>query len=326
VWRHYLSVLAIGMQTLDGSRLRATLADNSQFDIGDREQTTDSEGVFANLAGTSRLIADVDRNAFEHGMGGFSANGLEVAISSGTAHATMRVRDSVFRNVPGDVIEGLNLGAGSTLEMTLERVTASEAVGAPLIQDLIRPLTYAGNEGDCVTITSAGAGNTTSIVLRDSTLTDCINGGLTISSNAALGTGAVERVAFDIRGSRISANRRHNLLLGNLAPVTLLRGRVEDSDLGAGLGTNVRLERRGEAPAEAVLDFGGGALGSTGGNCFDGADQRDFEVLGLDVSAKGNWWGQASPPGADRLDVRGGTATVTPVATARPRRCERGPP
>lgn len=90
--RGHLSVLAMGMQTRDRSRLRATLDGNTQYDIGDSSQATDSEGVFANLVDESELTAEVVRNSFHQGLGGFSANGLELVISSGSARAVMTVR------------------------------------------------------------------------------------------------------------------------------------------------------------------------------------------------------------------------------------------
>ncbi|MGO4779002.1 hypothetical protein AB4084_26395, partial [Lysobacter sp. 2RAB21] len=130
--RGILSVLGIGMQTLDRARLDIALDRNTQHDIGDAASpSSDSEGVFATLAGDSQLIADVNRNTFYRGLGGWSANGLELVINSGRARATMQVRNSSFVGVPGDVIEGLNLGVGSYMELKLDHVIAKDSTGAP---------------------------------------------------------------------------------------------------------------------------------------------------------------------------------------------------
>lgn len=326
--RGILSVLAIGMQTLDTAKLNATLDRNTQYDIGDAgSPSSDSEGVFATLAGDSELVADVNRNTFYRGLGGWSANGLELVINSGTARAKMQVRNSSFMDVPGDVIEGLNLGVGSYMELKLDHVIAKDSTGAPF-QNIARPFTYAGNLGDCLVMTSAGAGNTLLLQVHNSQLENCVNNGVTISSNALVslgGAGAVDRIHFDIDNSRIVGHRFHNLKLANLAPVTQLTGRVQNSDLGGGRGVNLSLERSLliAAPVNAVLDFGGGALGSVGNNCLDSGGDRELEIKGLNVSLQNNWWGQARPPSAWRAPVVVGSARIAPVALSAPTHCGR---
>ncbi|MGO4261009.1 hypothetical protein [Lysobacter sp. TAB13] len=326
--RGILSVLGIGMQTLDRARLDIALDRNTQHDIGDAASpSSDSEGVFATLAGDSQLIADVNRNTFYRGLGGWSANGLELVINSGRARATMQVRNSSFVGVPGDVIEGLNLGVGSYMELKLDHVIAKDSTGAPF-QNLARSFTYAGNLGDCLVMTSAGAGNTLRLQVRDSQLENCVNNGVTISSNAPVGltgAGAVDRIEFDIDNSRIVGNRFHNLKLAILAPVTRLSGRVRNSDIGRGRGVNLSLERSLliPAPADAVLDFGGGALASAGGNCFDGGGERDLEIKGLNVSLQQNWWGRPRAPYPWEAPVLMGSARYAPVALSAPAHCLR---
>ncbi|MGH8078955.1 MAG: hypothetical protein ACREP7_00180, partial [Lysobacter sp.] len=137
--------------------------------------------------------------------------------------------------------------------------------------------------------------------------------------------GAVDRIHFDIDRSRIVGNRLHNLKLANLAPVTRLTGRVQNSDIGRSGGVNLSLERSLliDAPRDAVLDFGGGALGSVGNNCFDGGGQRDLEIKGWSVSLRNNWWGQSSAPLWWRAPVVAGSAGFAPVASAAPAHCER---
>ncbi|MGO1070718.1 DUF1565 domain-containing protein [Lysobacter sp. CA199] len=326
--RGILSVLAIGMQTLDRARLDAALDRNTQYDIGDAgSPSSDSEGVFATLAGDSQLIADINRNTFYRSLGGWSANGLEIVINSGAARAAVQVRNSSFVDVPGDVIEGLNLGIGSYLELKLDNVIAKDSTGAPF-QNLARPFTYAGNLGDCLVMTSAGAGNTLWLEVRNSRLENCVNNGVTISSNAMTslsGAGAVERIHFDIDNSRIVGHRFHNLKLAILAPVSRLSGRIQNSDLGAGRGDNLNLERSllTAAPTQATLDFGGGALGSVGNNCFDGGGKHDLQIKGLHAALERNWWGQANAPPWWRAPIVMGDARFTPVATAAPAHCRR---
>lgn len=323
----YFSVLAIGMQALDDSRLDVTLDRNTQHDIGESLigdiglPQIDSEGVFATLSGRAELVADINRNTFYRGLGSWSANGLEILLNSGSPRATVQVRNSSFIHTPGDVMEGFNFGVGSYLDMKFDNVVAMEAVGAPIIQDLIRPLTYAGNVGDCLVMTSSGAGNTLLLDVRNSRFENCVNNGVTISSNAQMGTGSVERIHFNIENTRISANRFFNLKLVNLAPVKELTGRVQNSDLSHGHGVNLGLVRLGATPARAVLDFGGGELGSQGNNCFHGGAARDLEIDGFDVSLKHNWWGQASAPYWWRTWIVHGSAAFTPVAITAPLHC-----
>lgn len=326
--RGILSVLAIGLQTLDNARLEVALDRNTQHDIGDEgNPSSDSEGVFATLAGDSELIADINRNTFYRGLGGWSANGLELVINSGTARADMQVRNSSFVGVPGDVMQGLNLGKGSYLKLTLDNVIAKDSTGAPF-QNLARPFTYAGNLGDCLVMTSAGAGNTLLLEMRDSRLENCVNNGLTISANALVsltGAGVVDRIQFDIDNSRIVGNRFHNLKLANLAPATQLIGRVQNSDIGRSRGVNLSLERSLliPPPANTILDFGGGALGSVGNNCFDDGGERSLEIKGLHVALERNWWGHPTAPPVWDTSVFAGSARFQPAALSAPAHCER---
>jgi hypothetical protein len=53
--------------------------------------------------------------------------------------------------------------------------------------------------------------------------------------------------------------------------------------------------------ASAILDLGGGALGSRGRNClFDGA-LLDLEAMRYNVAAEHNWWGAPSGPAPGRV-------------------------
>ena len=50
------------------------------------------------------------------------------------------------------------------------------------------------------------------------------------------------------------------------------------------------------ATTSAVIDLGGGALGSDGRNCIFGGAIYDLEATRYNVSAENNWWGRARGP------------------------------
>ena len=90
----FQSVLAIGLQSADTSRLRATVDRNTQADLGNAG--ADSEGVFINPTGPSRIDAEVTRNEYvnDDHLGGFSANGLEFVSMGDGATGIVTVADS----------------------------------------------------------------------------------------------------------------------------------------------------------------------------------------------------------------------------------------
>jgi len=100
------SVLAIGMQTTGTATVDARVSDNTETYIGNGLigdiGFADSEGLFANSAGRSRLTEHVDANTFDHGLGHLSANCFEVVSSSGgptmdgTTAATCRVTPATW--------------------------------------------------------------------------------------------------------------------------------------------------------------------------------------------------------------------------------------
>ncbi len=320
------SVLAIGLQTRERARMTASIDRNTQAGLGSDgdgpgPEGADSEGVFINPADGSQLRATVTRNRYTHtpGRGGFSANGLEfVSMGAGT-RAEVTVRDSTFSGTPGDVLEQLALGTGARLTMTLDNVVAKDSTGfagTGYGNTVLIP----GNNGDCLVAASGGAQNTVHTTIRDSTLTGCANNGLTFGSAVANGEGATSELALDLRRSRLTHNRGNNLRIGNVADLDRLRVKVADSDLGDGQGTgsltpaNVSFEDIGTT-ADAVIDLGGGALGSPGRNCLDGGT-LGAALVGYDVSARHNFWG-----GAVRATSIGGTLAADPVLTTAPAHC-----
>jgi hypothetical protein len=321
------SVLAIGLQSSDHAELSARVEGNRQAGLGNDEdhgtgpEGADSEGVFINPVGASRLTATVAKNVYTHtpGRGGFSANGLEFVSMGDGARAAVAVRDSRFEGTPGDVIEQLALGTNADLRLTLDRVVATRSTGfaeSGMGNTVIIP----GNNGDCLLAASGGAGNDVTTTVRDSTLTDCANNGLTFGSSVANGEGPSGRLRLDLLRSRVTGNRGNNLRVGNVTGLERLEVMVEDTDLADAKGTmsftpaNASFEDNGTTNEHAI-DLGGGRLGSRGGNCLDGGTLSAASVR-YDVTARSNWWsGQA------RAAAVGGSIDSAQPLDVAPQRC-----
>lgn len=276
-----LSILAIGMQTRNTARLTATVSNNIQHDIGTaNSQTADPECVYPNVVDASTIVADITHNHCYNSVGGWSANGLEIPMMGDGGTAIINVSDSSFTNVTSDIIEPIALGSNQYLELNLLRVTAAHADGqgaSPLI-DIAGLISY-GNEGDCLSMFSTGAGNTLKLTMRDSVLSDCYFNGLSIASNSIIGSAATQLISFEIENSRITANRGNGIRFYNGAGLVKLRGTIENSVISGNATTpnllaprhNINLSNQGGATPDVILDFGGGPLGSVGGNCIVGA-------------------------------------------------------
>ena len=302
------SVLAIGVQTQDRSRLEVDVTHNTQTDIG--SEGADAEGIFANLAGSSRLVERVDHNTFARGIGGFSVNGLELVITSGNPTAHMRVSNSTFKHGAGDMIEAINFGDGATMHLELDNVVAAHTHGLGNTQVI------PGNNGDCLLVGQSGGGDTTTLKMRDTTLLDCDNNGLTIGNVSSDGAAPGRLVSFEIDNSEIRANRGYNVRVANTARLERLQGRMQNTDLTGSASSNLAFHNLGTT-ASYTLDFGGGALGSAGGNCIHGRSLLSAELIGYDVAARGNWWGAGGGPALGKLAAVGaGIDAGAPLATA----------
>lgn len=322
----FRSVLAIGLQARDTSELTAIVNGNTQANLGNPDEPNfavegaDSEGVFVNGVGPSRLHATVTANRYtnDDGVGGFSANGLEmVAMGEGSVVTTI-VRDSSFSGPPGDIIEEGALGTNAHLTMLLERVTAERSTGVG--NTMVLPF----NNGDCVLAGSLGAGNDVRLTVRDSILRDCRNNGLSMGSNVVNGSGPTKNLSLDVDRTTITGNRGANLGIRNFTKLDSLSVKVQRTNLSDSRGTgsgaaNLSAEDLGTTSASAI-DLGGGALGSTGGNCLH-AGTLAADVVRYAVSARNNWRGQSTGPGLLRTVVVGGTLDAgSPLATP-PARC-----
>jgi len=307
-------VHAITTQITDRARLVAHSVDNTQTWIGG--PGADCEGLFMNLSDTATGIWTIDRNLFEHGVGGFSCNGMEAVISNGTAHGEMYLSNSRFVDNPGDMLQQDNLGSGSTLILELDNVTVrdtTERPGSPESQ----PLPF--NLGECILAGSDGADNTTVLRVRNSDFSNC-NDGLTILSGVSLINGGTSDGLIDVEvvNSKFRNNAYNNVVVGVIAPLRELRLRIENSDLRTAGDTAVAFKRVDLGRVETLnIDLGGGALGSSGGNCISGGQNKDASTEGFVASLRGNWWGRAAGPEAERVsESAGGTLdTASPRAT-----------
>lgn len=322
----FMSLLAIGLQTRDTSRLHATVTDNRQADLGNPDdlnvalEGADSEGVFVNGVGPSSITAVVERNTYtnEDGIGGFSANGLEAVTMGDGTRLRVIVRDSQFSGSPGDVIEHGALGTNGRLSMLLKRVTAERSTGEG--NTWVLPF----NNGDCVLAGSLGAGNDVRLKVRDSVLRDCANNGLAIGSNVVNGRGPTKHLSLDVDRTTITGNEGANLGIRNFTGLESLDVRVQRSDLARsiGLGSSVA-----DVAAEdfgwtgtATFDLGGGSLDSVGGNCV-AAGALAMNIARYDVSARHLWWGRTGGPGLLSTVTIGGSLDATQPLTTAPSYC-----
>ena len=319
------SVLALGMQALGRSRLRARLDRNRQERIGNvhlgpLEELgngvplvgADSEGIFANIDDHAHVDATVSRNTFREGIGGFSANGMEMVITGGSPDAHMRISRSRFTQVPGDILEVINFGVGATISATLDRVTAHRSTG--IGNTVVLP----GNNGDCLVAGQSGAGNSTRIRMRRSSFTECVGNGMLLGSNVVSGSGPAGELDVRIADSVISDNRGYGIRVGNLTALDRLRMRMDETTVTGNAGVaNLAFDDLG-GTKDAVIDIGGGQLGSRGGNCIHGNAGLDAEAIGFDVSARHNWWGSPAGPGGRAVAV-GGVLRTEPALDAPPR-------
>lgn len=325
------SVLAIGLQTRDRGRLQAWVDGNRQSGLGNDEDLgfgpagADSEGLFFNPTGPSTMQVSVTRNTYRHtpGRGGFSANGMEFVSMGDGSRAQVRIADSTFSGTPGDVLEQLALGTNAHLSMRLDRVVATGSTGfagSGFGDTILIP----GNNADCLISASGGAGNIVELRVRDTKLTDCANNGLTFGSAPVNGEGPTKALRLDLADSTITGNHDGNLRIGNLDGLEQLQVRVARTNLADSRGAgstvaNLAVQELGTTGSSAI-DLGGGAFGSPGGNCLGGGALA-AAVVGYDVFARRNWWGQHGGPGPGRAVTVGGSLDDSGALAVAPSRC-----
>ena len=303
------TIEGIGTQVTGTGILNAALDGNTEANTGSPGANMDS--LFVNPAESGTLIEQIEHNLYTSGIGGASTNGLEFIVSNGKPYSSVSVSDSAFYNNPGDMLELFNRGElGSTGVLNLDRVlVVGTTISGGLPVYAIPPGTQgtADNTGECLAVASVGANDTTVVKMRDSQFSGCGNNGIEITSNhctnppspgPACGAGEPHTVSIDIERSRISGSRYYNLWMNNVTALTELDVRVEDSDLSTSQsGVAVAFDQQSTgSTGSALIDLGGGALGSKGRNCIFGGAIADLETKGYAVTAENDWWGSASGP------------------------------
>lgn len=283
-----LSVLAMGLQSTGNSSLTATLTGNTQRNIAvpqndPKNLIADSEGVFVNAADQARMRVSIDRNTYDHGGGHFSANGIEYVTSSGTPDTEVTLTNSTFRDVTGDVIENLNLSAeGARQSMIIDGVTAG---GSHFPGAALNPL-VPGNLGSCLFSASFGRDNSTSLVLRNAKIDQCSADGIGVYAYSPSGPNPAQHTMnFDISDTTVANTAvadLHVRTVGDLA----LTGSVERSRFA---GPVTLGQSGGTLAPGSVLDFGGGRLGSAGGNCFAAETGAALATPPLPIEAPAAW-------------------------------------
>jgi hypothetical protein len=185
------AIQGISTQVTGSSRLRATLFGNTQANNGSPGANMDR--LFVNPAESGTLVETIDHNVDITGIGGASTNGFEYIVSNGGGTSHVTISNSYFRNNPGDMLEELNDGVGSTATLALDNVTvedttisgglppyANPPVGSP-------PIT--ANLGECLAISADGANDTTVLQMTDSSFSGCDNDGIQVTGNHATGNG-----------------------------------------------------------------------------------------------------------------------------------------
>ena len=313
------SVLAIGMQTTGHSRLNARVDGNTESyigsaTIGDFGQA-DSEGLFANSAGRSKLIEHADRNTFAHGLGHISANCVEDVASNGGPTMDFTLTNSTCNYVVGDVLEVDNLSPNATMAFTAKHVIAANSTFAGgLPQAQVEP----GDDGDCLLEVASGAATSTTVRISDSQLSNCAADGLGVASNVVAGTGPIDKLSFDVENSRITENQASNLRVENVTPIRHLDGKIENTDLSESPGSPVILRNLvTTGSTAAVLDLGGGGLGSRGHNCILGGEPNDVSTVRYDLAA-GTTGGEVpgGPSPANALALGATINSSSPLAGA----------
>lgn len=292
------SVLAIGLQALDSSVIRATQDRNSQTFIGSAD--ADCEGQFQNTAGAGQIYTTINRNTFAHGIGGFSCNGLEAVISTGSGRIDVEITNSTFVDNVGDMLQAANLGAGSTMNFVADNVVVdgtSERGGNPpgSSDGGLNPIPF--NIGDCLLAGNNGGGSRTNVTVRNSHFTRC-NNGISLFSNVGILNrfGPTKQLNATVQNSSIVDNARYGLHTAVFSPVDQYDVRFEATEVARNGAAGVSFEAPLANQFRGRFDLGKGALGSRGNNCFHGNRPVDLEATNLRVIAKSNWWGRAGTP------------------------------
>jgi hypothetical protein len=322
------TIEGIGTQVIGTSRMRATLVGNTEANTGSPGANMDS--LFVDPAESGTLTETIDQNVYMNGIGGASTNGFEYIVSNGDGTSSVTISNSYFENDPGDMLQELNFaGEAAKATLILDNVTVVQTTidrGNPAYAMPPGTLTGATNTGDCLDIVSNGFNDTTIFQMIDSSFTGCDNNGIEVLSNQATGNGPagnIHTIAMDIRNSTSSGAQFYNLWVNVVSPLTNLSVKLQDTNLSysqSGVAAAFDLQPTGTTTNYAI-DLGGGALGSTGGNCIFGGPIYNLEATGYNVFAEHDWWGTPNGPPAGTVHESEAGFTInyrSPLRTAPP--------
>ena len=332
------SLLALGMQTRDVAMLTVESDHNSETYIG--SPNADCEGLFSNQTG-GVLTWNISHNTFAHGIGGRSCNGGEFFPTGGDATTNLSISHSTFEDNPGDMIEEVNEGKGTTMHLTLEDVTIKHVT-----QQM--PVTPEGkfsngvdnNLSRCIDVTSHGHQNVTYFHMINSRIFDCAGDGIgSIVNGSALrpqpatlpggqktdyGDGVGDSLWIEIDDSTISGTPQYALHFTNQTAMNELQIRVKNSQFSDAKGLAVVAFDQNGSTKNPEIDLGSQGPENPGGNCIKGAANLAMEVTGYAVSAKSNWWGSPNGPPPKKISATDGKLDVASALRSAPPACKEG--
>jgi hypothetical protein len=341
-----VSLLAIGMQTRDTAILTVESDHNSETYIGSRD--ADCEGLFTNQTG-GLVTWNINHNTFAHGIGGASCNGGEFFSTGGDATTNLHISHSTFEDDPGDMIEEVNEGTGTTMNLTLNDVTIRHAT-APTARPP-EPKFSKGQDNNlsrCIDIGSHGHQNMSYFHMIDSRILDCAGDSIgsivnssptrTASNSAVLtellrrsgsgartidfGDGVGNSISIDIENSEISGTHQYALHFMNQTAMNELHIKIQNSKFSDAQGPAVIAFDQNGSTKNAEIDLGSQGPASPGGNCITGGANLVAEVTGYDVSAKSNWWSRPNGPPQEKVSLTDGKLSLEPALRSTPPACK----
>jgi len=225
------------------------------------------------------------------------------------------VRDSIFEDNPGDMIEENNRGTGSSMDVRFDNVIVRHAThdGPQLRESPLPPLASGSwsNRGACMSQLSSGTRASTRFEMTRSHFSDCAGDGILAVHANVRGSevGAGTETAVEIDQSSIVDVGDYALHFINYASLDDLQIKVQSSRLTG--ATGFPAVAADSSPAahinDARIDLGGGAVGSLGRNCFNGDSAVAISPRTGLFSAASNWWGgavgtDAAPPSCQAAD------------------------
>jgi hypothetical protein len=332
------SLLAIGMQTRDTAMMNVESVKNSETYIG--SPNADCEGLFSNQTG-GVLTWNIRDNTFAHGIGGVSCNGGEFFPTGGDATTNLYIGHSTFEDNPGDMIEEVNEGKGTTMHMILDDVTINHVTQEKPITPEPRFSTGTDNNlSRCIELGIHGHQNTTYFKMINSRVYDCAGDGFGGIVNTrgiralppSLGLGNVstdygdgvgDSVWIEIQNSKIYQTPQYAFHFVNQTEMDELHIRVTNTQFNDTQGpAAVAFDQNGKT-AHSEIDFGSTPPDDPGGNCITGATNLAMEVTGYEVYARHNWWGKDGPA-ASKLSATDGKLDFTPFLSEPPAICKTG--